>query len=98
MSVGHEDAGHEFLLAVVAEGVTDHDLLLRQLALQIQGVTPVEIHLGCESKTSAQHTVVMSPSCLVTGHVLKHGCWTDQFQLTHIILTYFHLFFGLFSI
>lgn len=42
ISVGHEDAGHEFLLAVVAEGVPDHDLLLCQLTLQFQGVPPVE--------------------------------------------------------
>lgn len=42
MSVGHEDAGHEFLLAVVTEGVPDHDLLFRQLTFQIQSVTPVE--------------------------------------------------------
>lgn len=46
MSVGHEDTGHEFLLAVVAEGVPDHDLLLSQLTLQIEGVPPVEWHLG----------------------------------------------------
>lgn len=45
-SVGHEDAGHEFFLAVVTEGVSDHDLLLCQLTLQIQSVPPVEWHLG----------------------------------------------------
>ena len=44
--IGHEDSGHEFLLAVVAEGVPNHDLLLCQLTLQIQGVPPVEYHLG----------------------------------------------------
>lgn len=42
MSVGHEDAGHEFLLAVVTEGVPDHDLLLCQLTLEVQRVPPVE--------------------------------------------------------
>lgn len=42
MSVGHEDAGHEFLLAVVTEGVPDHDLLLCQLTLKVQSVPPVE--------------------------------------------------------
>lgn len=42
MSVGHEDAGHEFLLAVVTEGVADHDLLLCQLTLEVQSVLPVE--------------------------------------------------------
>lgn len=42
VSVGHEDAGHEFLLAVVTEGVPDHDLLLCQLTLKVQGVPPVE--------------------------------------------------------
>lgn len=42
MPVGHDNAGHEFLLAVVTEGVTDHDLLLCQLTLKIQSVSPVE--------------------------------------------------------
>lgn len=42
VSVGHEDARHEFLLAVVTEGVPDHDLLLRQLTLEVQSVPPVE--------------------------------------------------------
>ena len=46
VSVGHKDARHELFLAVVAEGVSDHDLLLCQLTLQIQGVLPVEGHLG----------------------------------------------------
>lgn len=42
MSVGHEDAGHELLLAVVTEGVPDHDLLLCQLTLEVQSIPPVE--------------------------------------------------------
>lgn len=46
VSVGHEDTGHEFLLAVVTEGVADHGLLLCQLTLKVQGILPVERHLG----------------------------------------------------
>merc|ERR1712168_365823 len=44
--VGHENAWHELLLAVGTEGVPDHDLLLRQEAVHVQGVPPVERHHG----------------------------------------------------
>lgn len=47
--VGHQDARHEFLLAVGPEGVSDHDLLLRQLPLQVQGIAPVELDLCCRT-------------------------------------------------
>lgn len=49
--VGHEDAGHELLLAVCAETVTDHDLLFCELALQIQSISPVKMHLSYKSKS-----------------------------------------------
>lgn len=49
ISVCHNDARHEFLLAVGPEGVSDHDLVLRQLALQFQGILPVELDLGCQT-------------------------------------------------
>lgn len=48
VSVCHDDARHEFLLAVGVEGVSDHDLILRQLALQVQGIEPVELDLCCQ--------------------------------------------------
>lgn len=35
VSVGHQDAGHELLLAVGAEGVPNHHLILSQLPLQL---------------------------------------------------------------
>ena len=44
--IGQQDAGHELLLAVVPEGVADHDLLLRQLPIQLQCVAPVKHWLG----------------------------------------------------
>ena len=47
--VCHHDARHELLLAVGAEGVPDHDLLLRQLTLQVQAVTPVKLDLRCQT-------------------------------------------------
>ena len=46
VSVGHEDAGHELVLAVGTERVPDHDLLFSQLTLQLQTVLPVELDLG----------------------------------------------------
>lgn len=49
ISVCHKDARHEFLLAVGPEGVSDHDLILCQLALQFQGIKPVELDLGCQT-------------------------------------------------
>lgn len=44
ISVGHQDAWHEFLLTVGAEGVSDHDLLLRQQTLQVEGIAPVKLY------------------------------------------------------
>ena len=44
--IGQQDAGHELLLAVVPEGVADHDLLLCQLPLQLQRISPVKHWLG----------------------------------------------------
>ncbi len=46
ISVGHQDAWHEFLLAVGAKGVPNHDLLLRQETLQLQSITPVKLHFS----------------------------------------------------
>lgn len=43
VSVGHQDAWHEFLLTVGAEGVSDHDLFLCQQTLQVQGIPPVKL-------------------------------------------------------
>lgn len=74
VSVGHEDAGHEFFLAVVAEGVPDHDLLLCQLTLQIQGVPPVEWHLGWGSNTHTHtHGGYVTVTC---GSRRCEGIWT----------------------
>lgn len=46
ISVGHQDARHEFLLAVGAKAVSNHDLLLRQETFQIQSITPVKLRFS----------------------------------------------------
>lgn len=55
VSVGHEDAGHEFVLAVGTERVPDHDLLFSQLTLQLQAILPVELYLGWRGGSGSQH-------------------------------------------
>lgn len=50
ISVGHNDARLELLLTVVSGGVSDQDLILLQLALQIQGIKPVELYFCCKKK------------------------------------------------
>lgn len=50
ISVCHNDARHELLLTVGPEGVSDHNLILCQLALQIKGIKPVELNLRCQRR------------------------------------------------
>lgn len=50
ISVCHDDAWHEFLLAVGSERVSDHDFILCQLAVQLQGILPVELDLCCREQ------------------------------------------------
>lgn len=50
ISVGHHDARLELLLTVGSDGVSDQDLILLQLALQIQGIKPVELYFRCKKK------------------------------------------------
>lgn len=50
ISVGHHNARLELLLTVVSDGVSDQDLILLQLALQIQGIKPVELNFCCKKK------------------------------------------------
>lgn len=56
VSVSQQDSRHELLLAVRPEGIPDQDLLLRQLALQVQGVPPVELDFSC--RTHKQEIIV----------------------------------------
>lgn len=50
ISVCQKDAGHEFLLAVRPKGVPDHDLILCQLALQVQGIKPAKLGFSCQKR------------------------------------------------
>lgn len=43
VAIGQQDAGHEALLAVGAEGVPDEDLICCQLLLQQQWIPPVKL-------------------------------------------------------
>lgn len=54
--VGHQDAWHELLLTVGVEGISDHDLLLRQQTLQVQGITPVKLREDTEEHSTVRTT------------------------------------------
>lgn len=47
--VCHQDARHQLLLAVGSKGIPDHDLLHRQLALEVQGILPVELDFSWQT-------------------------------------------------
>lgn len=42
ISVGQDDSWHKFFLAVRIEGISNHNLILGQLALEVQGIPPIE--------------------------------------------------------
>lgn len=62
VSVGHNDARLELLLTVGAGGVSDQDLILLQLALQIQGIKPVELNFCCKKKKKKEGIFLMVQS------------------------------------
>jgi len=62
VSVGHKDARHELFLAVVAEGVSDHDLLLSQLTLEVEAIAPVKLDLSCRTFNRKTNIRLLKPS------------------------------------
>lgn len=46
LPVSHEDSGHQLLLAVRSEAVSNHDLIFCQLGVQTESVPPVKQRLG----------------------------------------------------
>ncbi len=72
ISVCHKNTRHEFLLAVRAKGVSDHDLVLRQLALQLQSILPVELDFSCQKRNDLK---TLKPLLKICSGQRKHNVW-----------------------